>query len=682
MQLARSLRCLRMRSYQMYGVHIRQSIHRTQCRPSSTLNQPDDLYPIGPPMSEPQSSTFSVGPEKAVATLKLAVANRNVNIAQRALAHVMDNGIVHAIETGLLFGFIRLVGELNSSSASAEYRPLNASNARNPSNTSEGTIDICLRLLQTHHPTASLPPDIVHMLLERSLGNDDLQQFDTLWATCKAASDAAPLLANSTYIMIMEAYSRRGLLENVIDVFDCYKSAAAESAVIAKQTQTRPVTKPLDDTAYFILIDAHLKNESQANLNAALDIFHKMANPSPTLPIFNRLINAAAFKGESDTVKLLFSMLKSANLRPDHNTYNALIDAYAQADDEVNMRKVLLEWREDVLERTRTAVRGGTKLRPPTMINYNTLMSMLAKSKSASGPEDADAILKIMTQDGGCGINQITVTSYLCVFKRRGLYTKVRDMFYVFESVYGVPPSTDAYNVLLACYAHSRSTANMRKVVDEMRLQKGLHLNQHSYRILVRGFARALDIDGVLEWMKDLSDPSLVAEGRHCKLMLERPMVESLAWAVVKKEKFSASKTHRVADVLKAYLAVVKALNGDIAFHSTALSDVHLEALIADVLRDDAQNRNGWSPEPFKMEALLDDAGFSAKHPIVAPSATTVKLVVEMLESKLKAGAFAREDSRISALKSLKRATGAVTMSDGLKERVKLLMQALEEIKN
>ncbi|KAJ3406298.1 hypothetical protein HDU80_011563 [Chytriomyces hyalinus] len=636
-------------------------------------------------MSEPQSSTFSVGPAKAVATLKLAVANRNVNIAQRALAHAMDNGIVHAIEAGLLFGFIRLVGELNSSSASAEYRPSNALNACNPSNTSEGTIDICLHLLRTHHPTASMPPDIVHMLLERSLGNHDLQQFDTLWATCKAASDAAPLLANSTYIMIMEAYSRRGLLENVIDVFDCYKSAAAESAVIAKQTQTRPVTKPLDDTAYFILIDAHLKNESQANLNAALDIFHKMAvtaNPSPTLPIFNRLINAAAFNGESDTVKLLFSMLKSANLRPDHNTYNALIDAYAQADDEVNMRKVLFEWREDVLERTRTAMRGGRKLRPPTMINYNTLMSMLAKSNSASGPEDADAILKIMTQDGGCGINQITVASYLCVFKRRGLYTKVRDMFYSFERVYRVPPSIDAYNVLLACYAHSRSTANMRKVVDEMRLQKGLHLNQRTYRILVRGFARALDIDGVLEWMKDLSDPSLAAEGRHDKLILERPMVESLAWAVVKKEKFSASKTHRVADVLKAYLAVVKALNGDIAFHSTALADVHLEALIVDVLRDDAQNRSSWSPEPFKMEALLDNAGFSTNPPIVAPSATTVKLVVEMLERKLKSGAFAREDSRISALKSLKRATGAVKMSDDLKERVKLLMQALEEIKN
>ncbi|KAI8824652.1 hypothetical protein BJ741DRAFT_633316, partial [Chytriomyces cf. hyalinus JEL632] len=630
-------------------------------------------------------STFSVGPEKAVDTLKLAVANGNMNIAQRALAHLMDNGKVDAIEAGLLFGFIRLVGGLNSSSTPSEYRPLNASNARHPSNTSEDTIDTCLHLLRTHHPTASMPPDIVHMLLERSLGNDDLQQFDTLWATCKAASDASPLLANNTYVMIMEAYSRRGLLENVIEVFDCFKSAAAESAVIAKQTKTRPVTKPLDDTAYFILIDAHLKNESQPNLNAALDIFHKMAttaNPSPTLPIFNRLINATAFKGDFDTANLLFGMLKSANLRPDHNTYNALIDAYANADDEVNMQKVLLEWREDVLGRTRTAVRGGSKLRPPTMIYCNTLMSVLAKSNSPSGPEDADAILKIMTQHGGCGINQITVISYLCVFKRRGLYTKVRDMFYSFEKVYGVPPSTDAYNVLLACYAHSRSTAKMSQLVDEMRLQKGLHLNQRSYRILVGGFASALDIDGVLKWMKDLSDPSLVAEGRHEKLTLEWPMVESLAWAVVKKEKFSASKTHRVADVLNANLAVVKALNGDIAIHSTALADVHLEALIADVLRDDAQNRSGWSPEPFKMEELLDEAGFSADSPVVAPYATTLKLVVEMLEKQLKAGAFAREESRLSALKSLKRATGAFTMSNHLKERVKLLMQALEEIKN
>ncbi|KAJ3226544.1 hypothetical protein HDU81_007253 [Chytriomyces hyalinus] len=627
-------------------------------------------------MSEQEASTFSMGPEKAVDTLKLAVTNENLNIAQRALAHVIANGNTDAIEPGLLFGLIRLVGGLNSSGTSAKYRLLNTSNAHNPSNTSESTLNTCLSLLRTHHPNGSLPPDVVHMLLERSLDNDDLHQFDTLWSTCKAASDTAPRLANSTYIMIMEAYSQRGLLDKVIEVFHCFKTAAAESAVIAKQSKLRPVTKPLDDTAYLILIDAHLKHQPQPNLHTALDIFHKMiatANPSPTLPIFNRLINATAKNGDYDTVNLLFSMLTSANLRPDHNTYNALTDAYAKAGDEANMQKVLQEWREDVLERTRMAVRGGSKLPPPTIVNYNTLMSMLAKSNSVSGPEDADALLKIMTQDGGCGINQITVTSYLCVFERRGLYTKVRDTFYSFERVYGVPPSTDAYNVLLSCYARSRNTANMRKVVDEMRYQKGLQLNQRSYWILVRGFASALDVDGVLEWMKELSDPVLLADGGSKKLKLELQMVESLAWAIVKKEKFNTSKQHRVADVLKANLAVVTALNGDSAFHSTALADIQLEALIADLWTDDAQNRSGWTPVPFKMEEILDDAGFSGDTSGMGPSAKTLKLVVEVIEKKLKAGAFNREASRISALASLKRVTGAFTVSGDLTERIACL---------
>ncbi|KAJ3263297.1 hypothetical protein HDU77_010995 [Chytriomyces hyalinus] len=640
---------------------------------SSSLSHPARVSRKGLPVSATPPNTSSTASANALDTLTLAVANGSLNIAQRALGHVVSSGRGDSVDTDLLFGVMRLIGGTNLSSASADYRMSNSSNA-NDTSSSDSTLEICLRLLQTYHQNTSMPPDIVHLMLKRSADNGDSRQFDTLWSNCKAASNSVPLLPSSTYTMIMEAYSQRGLLKRVVEVFDCFDTAAAESAVIAEQSNSSPVTAPLDETAYFILIDAHL-NQSPPDLNAALNIFHKMAiraNPSPSLPIFNRIIHAAGIKRDFETANLLLSMLQPANLRPNHNTYNVLIDAYAKAGDDANTQRVLLEWREDVMERARTPVRGESKLLPPTVVTYNTLMSMLAKSNSASAPEDADALLKIMTQDGGCGVNQVTVTSYLDVFKRRGLYAKVREAFYLFETAYGVPPSTPAYNVLLSCYGFSHDTITMRKIVDEMRLEKRLHLSQVSYRILVRAFASALDVNGVLEWMKDLSHAASTAIGRKEKLKLEVAMVESLAWASVKKEKFKNSKKQRVADVLKTHLDAVQALNNNVPFCSTALADTRLEALVADLRMDD-------EPVAFDMGALLEDAGFFADSSHVTPSATTLKLVVEVLKNKLDSGALETEASRISALESLKRVNGSLTVSGDLKKRVKLLMRELEK---
>jgi len=137
-----------------------------------------------------------------------------------------------------------------------------------------------------------------------------------------------------------------------------------------------PFTMLTDTRCYNIALAAAAKRGTKAGLNAAMEIFDSMPDPSLTNPLlgkpakntvtFNTMIDAFANAGQYKNADDVFQRMKKCNLRPDIVTYTTLIKASIKSG---NTEKAL-----DLLDDMKWI---GIQ---PDIVSYNNIIESLCKS--------------------------------------------------------------------------------------------------------------------------------------------------------------------------------------------------------------------------------------------------------------------------------------------------------------
>ncbi|KAI8614183.1 hypothetical protein BC830DRAFT_1229958 [Chytriomyces sp. MP71] len=606
-------------------------------------------------------------------TLALAVANGNSRVAQRAFLQLESvvadpaNGLIDAlrllVEVDTIVGLMRLLAS-NSLEMSGT---LTADKV-------ESILDTCLLLLE--NAGASVPADVSHLLLERA----SHQSFDilkSLWSNIVAGAAKlnhpegntkcqAPLLPLETYNLVLQVCAQNGASSLADSVFGLLKEAAfvsAEANADGEFGSAGIATLQPNEISYLSVIKAHLNSDSKSRIKKALSIFQQMtiqASPSPTLPIFNVLIHASAKQGDFETAYVLLdSLMPAAGLMPDKYTYNSLLDAHAKYSDAVGAQKILETWRKAVFDRASDS--AATQLEPPMVVTYNTLMNMIAKGDSDTAFDDAQALLETMTQ-GGIGVNTITVTAYMDVFKRRGDYRSCAEAFELFESRFGIRKFTAGYNVLLSCAGWVKDTAQMRAVYDEM-LANGCRPSIVTFKILVSAHAACMDIQGMQFWIHEISRRGF---------SLELGMVESLAHTALSKGKLE--KGTLVYPLVQQELRIAQGTQRP--FRSSKLSNSILEAALHDafVVGRDEAGSVGRTKAVSNIVEVLDVVQFQQLFTGAEqrPNAYTLKLLLNALDFVHDYESCDSEESRKVAGIIYRVLESCVKKSQGLSEELKM----------
>ncbi|KAI9351483.1 hypothetical protein BDR26DRAFT_851141, partial [Obelidium mucronatum] len=426
------------------------------------------------------------------------------------------------------------------------------------------------------------------------------EKFQGIWThlveAAKEKNREFPQLSLETYNLVLHYFGQCGLVEETNEAFDLLVKASTPVELANGEFST-PFTQPPNDVSYLNLISSHISC-SPPDLNGALAHFEKMAikgDPSPTVPIFNTLIQAAGRVKDFETANLLFDTLESAGLYPNHFTYNILINAYAKVGDFDKAAKILDEWNNEALERNSDYQKP--KLSPPTRVTFNTLMTMCARFGGSE--EEAEALLKSMVQT--VGVNQITATAYMDVFKRKG------------EEL-GVPKFTEGYNVLLSCFGYVRNMERMDQVYTEM-INNNCRPSPVTFRILLMACRATLDLHRMEFWVAELET--------KFRYELDERMMELIAETLVREAKLSPDR--------KAVLPAVSKYVGQRNIHSTRLFNAVLEAHFLD---DMALN----SGKPLDILAILQVNRFSDhlyRKRKVQPSVYALRILLDAVERGL-----------------------------------------------
>ncbi|KAJ3298104.1 hypothetical protein HDU79_000506 [Rhizoclosmatium sp. JEL0117] len=501
-----------------------------------------------------QTQTQSKSDPNLLSTsLRFAVENENKQIASKAFSQLLQLNALKPKDAALEPDLLKKMIALFASNTIGD-RPVHQL---------EETLRLLENILSLLPPSETSEPEL-KPYLELLNRLDKVDKFSSTWThIVESAQDSgftAPQLSLDIYNQALDIFGRHGLSQSANEVFGLLIKASTP-VPLASGEFTQPMTAPPNDDSYFNLMSSHL-SRAKPDLTGALVHFEQMtinASPPPTLPIFNLLIQAAGKLRDFATVKLLMDMLEPAGLLPNHITYNILIDAYAKAGDVENARKVLEEWNEAVQERNSNSTKK--RLVPPTTVTFNTLMSMCAKQNGT--PEEAQFLLKAMLQT--VGVNKLTATAYMDVFKRRGDYAACREAFEMFETELGVPKFTEGYNVLLSCYGYTKNLDEMDRIYQEM--LKTCRPTFITFRILVSACAAKLDVARLERWIKEMNnwdyDP-------------DEMMLETVFRAIISDAKLSTgSKT--VMEFVNKYLQNQEIKN-------VRLANVVLEAHIHDYL--------------------------------------------------------------------------------------------------
>ena len=144
-----------------------------------------------------------------------------------------------------------------------------------------------------------------------------------------------------TISALLRAHASRGDYESALRVLAAMEGRT-EYSINGKRSfswsgKGDPLNMLPDTRVYNIALAAAAKRGTQEGINAALEIFDSMPNPSLNNPLlgtpaknvvtFNTMIDAYAIQGRYEDAYDVFKMLKKSKLRPDSITYTTLIKA-------------------------------------------------------------------------------------------------------------------------------------------------------------------------------------------------------------------------------------------------------------------------------------------------------------------------------------------------------------------
>ncbi|KAJ3012959.1 UNVERIFIED_CONTAM: hypothetical protein HDU68_000931 [Siphonaria sp. JEL0065] len=484
-------------------------------------------------------------------TLEFAIANANKALAVHYFRKLMQlcKTEKRTLEfgAGLLHNLIALLGsEADVSLGPAKLREALA------------IVDNAFRFL----PTSEVTEDDLNTLLKLLDLLNYADRFSALWNEVVEATQqrglAAPELSLNTYNLVLGFFGRSGLADDANATFQLLMEVSTPKP-LASGESTVPFTQPPDEVSYFNVINSHC-TQSPPDLTGALSHFEQMtinSTPPPTLPIFNLLIQAAGKIKDFETASLLVDTLEPAGLYPNHFTYNILIDAYSKVGNVDAAHELLKKWNNDTVERNSDPRKPN--LAAPTIVTFNTLMTLC--SRHGGTPEEADALLESMVRS--VGVNKITVTAYMDVFKRRGEYEACRKAFDMFEKELNVPKFTEGYNVLLSCFGFVKNVKAMEEIYDEM-IANRCKPTLVTFRIMLNAYGMVLDVNALEKWVTEME--------RH-GFYLDIPMQEMICKTLVIVAKLSPEEKV-VLPSLERYLSQSR-IKSTLIFNSVLEAHLH-----------------------------------------------------------------------------------------------------------
>ena len=204
------------------------------------------------------------------------------------------------------------------------------------------------------------------------------------------------------YSTVMDAYAKRGDVDNANKVFDMMKNDFRSGNKNAKPNRV----------SYSTMIDAWSKCSSNSKLNAPIEaeaVLLEMINlyskgdieEGPGTVLYTSLINCWSKSSRPDAPKRSLQILKTMisnaknnkDVRPDTTTYNSIIDAHArQGDVEGAIEVFTMMTKDDDDDNDNNAINSVK----PDLFTYNILIDGWYKSGNDNAPDQVEKILQEM----------------------------------------------------------------------------------------------------------------------------------------------------------------------------------------------------------------------------------------------------------------------------------------------
>jgi len=210
-----------------------------------------------------------------------------------------------------------------------------------------------------------------------------------------------------TYNSILAAWSRRAKVDFM---------AAREAEVLLENMEKLSIDySPPDLVSYCTVVHALCNANEARRAERVLKKIEDKGLRIKSSHTYNAVLHAWA-RDQSPSApirvsRLLLQMINQHNkcnsVKPDHYSYQALIDAYAKCEESGSAQKA-----EAVL----LQMLDGASLVKPNVYHYNSVLSAWARSKDSNGPQKAEAIVAIMEENfiSGNGVVPNAI-SYSCI---------------------------------------------------------------------------------------------------------------------------------------------------------------------------------------------------------------------------------------------------------------------------
>ncbi len=165
---------------------------------------------------------------------------------------------------------------------------------------------------------------------------------------------------------------------------------------------------------------------------------------TPTLVIYNVVINSYAREGDSEGTHRVFQEMKEKGLNPDEFTYNTLLNVYAQRGDTEGAHRVFQEMKNAGFSSDEIA--------------YATLTNAYARGRD---PEGAHATFQEMKEKG-------------------------------------FNPDESVYNTLLNAYVQGKNSNGANSIFQEMK-EKGFNPDEITYSSMINAYVQNNEIDSALK---------------------------------------------------------------------------------------------------------------------------------------------------------------------------------------
>merc|ERR550537_1941885 len=362
-------------------------------------------------------------------------------------------------------------------------------------------LDACIRLrdvsrlttaLKTFHGSGVVPSEHAYASVIKAYGH--AKALPEAWATWREMLARKVHPSESTVTAMVDA---------------CTSNGATADARLALREAAETGLTPSINTYMSILRQCAQKKD----MEAAIQVYEEM--PSPTLAVFNAVIDVCARCGDGDKAAAVFKSMMSAGVVPDLLTYTLVIKGYVVQGDLEQAIQLFTLMRKRSLQ--------------PDVALFNTLLDGLARKQMSAL---VDHVLRDM-DEAAVAPNANTLA---ILVKLSGRNHDVDTAFaYVdtYKTKYGVEPNVQVHLALLTACA---SSGDMGPASDVFRQLRSPH--SKAYTALVTGYLKTDGVKDALEYLECALDD---------KVQLEQELINNVVFMAKRRNLGSSNLDKKLA---------------------------------------------------------------------------------------------------------------------------------------